>query len=238
MGEGLAGMQAFSRPWTVSIILFPRIMPLEDGFQTIDNTLWFERSSRYFSTGCWCRKWSLCAHFTDAETEAAGQYVLCWRSYERAGALSPDKGLYLGVLFPTYPCSMCQETPCWKESLPASSGPSRSCCLSVCCLFWMPTHREAWKVHGRAVMLASFSLCSRVLCLQSQACPLSAQQFRPIENSFPVEMAGAHCQSWPEPGLTQDIMQERGPPTCLGADLPEPTFPSVTPFKPFLKAHK
>ena len=39
-------------------------------------------------------------------------------------------------------------------------------------------------------------------------------------------------------GLGLDIMQEGGPPTCLGADLPEPTLPSVTPFKPFLKAHK
>ena len=30
-------------------------------------------------------------------------------------------------------------------------------------------------------------------------------------------------------------MQEGVPPTCLGADLPEPAPPSVTPFKPFLQ---
>ena len=36
-------------------------------------------------------------------------------------------------------------------------------------------------------------------------------------------------------GLGLDIMQEGGPPTCLGADLPEPTPPSVTPSNPFLK---
>ena len=39
MGEGMAEMQAFSGPWTVSVVFFPSNMPLEDGFQTIDNTL-------------------------------------------------------------------------------------------------------------------------------------------------------------------------------------------------------